>query len=60
MLLLISQRHGQYPFGEDAEKTRRTLRLVFSLACERAFPTRRCGRRRSWHAHCVHRPLEGR
>ena len=34
-----------YRLGEDAELERRTLRLVFSIACERTFPTRRCGRR---------------
>ena len=32
----------QYAMGEEAELTRRTLRLIFSIACERVFPKRRC------------------
>ena len=31
----------KYLFGEDADLYRRTLRLLFSLACEKIFPDRR-------------------
>uniref|UniRef100_A0A7S4NIE0 Phosphoribulokinase/uridine kinase domain-containing protein n=1 Tax=Guillardia theta TaxID=55529 RepID=A0A7S4NIE0_GUITH len=32
--------HFEYLFGEDADLYRRTLRLLFSLACEKIFPDR--------------------
>ena len=32
---------AEYLMGEEAEGTRRTLRFIFSVACERVFPSRR-------------------